>query len=92
MHVEEPNPHPKVFSDDSKAHPVYHKAITVKTLDIETLDEFVMVVVAREIKLNEMSRGMVENNIFGTGSFIEPKKLRIYGLVVKSVIEPSLNQ
>ena len=92
MHVEEPNPHPKVSSDDSKAHHVYHKAITVKTLDIETLDEFVMVVVAREIKLNKMSRGTVENNVFGTGSFIELKKLWVYGLVVKSVIEPSLNR
>ena len=93
MHVEEPNPHPKVFNDDSKAHhPVYHKAITVKTLDIETLDKFVMVVVEREIKLNEMSRGMVENNVFGTGLFIELKKLRVYGLMVKPVIEPSLNR
>ena len=92
MHVEEPNPHPKVSSDDSKAHPIYHKEITVKTLDIETLDKFVMVVVEREIKLNEMSRGMVENNVFGTGLFIELKKLRVYGLVVKSVIEPSLNR
>ena len=61
-------------------------------LDIETLDKFVMVVVEREIKLNEMSRGMVENNVFGTGLFIELKKLRVYGLVVKSVIEPSLNR
>ena len=92
MHVEEPNPHPKVCSDDSKAHPVYHKAITVKTLDIKTLDKFVMVVVEREIKLNEMSRGMVENNVFETKSFIELKKLRVYGLVVKSVIELSLNR
>ena len=92
MHVEEPNPHPKVSSDDSKARPVYHKAITIKTLDIETLDKFVMVAVEREIKLNEMSRGMVENNVFGTGSFIELKKLRVYGLMVKPVIEPSLNR
>ena len=92
MHVEEPNPHPKVCSDDSKAHPVYHKAIMVKTLDIKTLDKFVMVAVEREIKLNEMSRGMVENNVFETKSFIELKKLRVYGLVVKSVIELSLNR
>ena len=92
MQVEEPNPHPKVSSDESKAHPVYHIAITVKTLDIETLDEFVMVVVEREIKLNEMSTGMVENNVFRTGSFIESKKLWVYGLVIKSIIEPSLNR
>ena len=89
--MEEPNPHPKVFSDDSKAHPTYHKAIMVNNLGIETLDKFVMVVVEREIKLNKMSRGMVENNVFGTGSYIEPKKLWVYGLVVESVIEPHLN-
>ena len=89
--MEEPNPYLKVFNDDSKAHPVYHKAITIKNLGIETLDKFVMVVVEREIKLNKMSRGMVENNVFGIGSFIELKKLWVYGLVVKSVIEPSLN-
>ena len=73
-----------------------HTLFTIKQLrlrlDIETLDKFVMVVVEREIKLNKMSRGMVENNVFGTGSYIEPKKLRVYGLVVESAIEPHLNR
>ena len=81
--MEEPNPHPKVSKDSLEGTSYLPESNTIKTLHIETLDMFAMVVVEREIvldtrtqthidsseiKLKEMSRGIVErdHNFFAT--------------------------